>query len=75
VALQDSALSAALKTIFDAMAAASASAPKDNRWYADQLAAAIDAQIKTAVVNTVVTIPSTSAPGTPSGGTGTGSLS
>jgi hypothetical protein len=74
MALVDQALSAALLAIFTELKAAAATAPKDDKWYADKLAAAIDIQIKTAVVNTNVTIPSTSAPGTPSTGTGVGAL-
>ncbi|MDR1174102.1 MAG: hypothetical protein LBK83_01360 [Treponema sp.] len=70
MALVDSALASALKAIFDQM-----TEEKSNDWYADELAKAIDAQIKTAIVNTNVTIPSTSPPGSPSTGTGVGSLS
>jgi hypothetical protein len=45
MALQNSALSQALKAIFDAMEEA-----RDNQWYADQMAQAITDQIKTAGV-------------------------
>jgi hypothetical protein len=46
MALQDSALAQALKTIFDAMN----SEARDEQWYADQMAKAITDQIKTAGV-------------------------
>jgi hypothetical protein len=75
MALVDATLSAALKAIFDAMAAAASGTPKDNQYLADQLAAAIDTQIKTASVSVtvssvsgVMTGPSASGPGS---GTGT----
>jgi hypothetical protein len=64
MALSDSVLSAALKKIFDQM-----TTEKSNEWYADQLAAAIDAQIKTAVVTGSVTS------GEGSGGSVVGGLS
>jgi predicted amidohydrolase len=77
MALVDTALSASLKAIFDAMAAAASGTPKDNQWYADQLAKAIDNQIKTAVVSTTVTGSVTSGEGSGGSvvGSGTGSLS
>jgi hypothetical protein len=75
MALVDSTLSTALLAIFTEMKAAAATAPKDDKWYADKLAKAFDDQMKTAVVKTTVTIPSTSAPGTISNGTGVGGLS
>jgi hypothetical protein len=51
MALVDSVFSDALKTIFDTAKSAAETAPKDDQWLADQLALAIDTQIKTAVVN------------------------
>lgn len=57
MALVDSVLSASLKAIFDAMATAASGTPKDNQYLADQLAAAIDNQIKTAIVTVAVGIP------------------
>jgi hypothetical protein len=70
MALQDSVLAGKLKAIFDAMDGAASGTPKDNQWYADQLAKAIDDQIKTAQVSAgiPVTIPTTSASGSPSQG-------
>jgi hypothetical protein len=72
MALADSALSSALKAIFDQM-----TTEKSNEWYADQLAKAIDDQIKTAVVSTTVTgtVTSGSGSGGSVAGSGTGSLS
>jgi hypothetical protein len=69
--LQDSVFANKLKAIFDTMDTSAADNPKDNAWYAEQLAKAISEQIKTAEVNPgiSVTIPSTSSPGSPSQGT------
>jgi len=50
MALSDAALATALKGIFRQMREAASTSPKDDDWYADQLAAAIDTQIKTAEV-------------------------
>jgi hypothetical protein len=57
MALQEGALSSALKAIFDAMDGAAGGSPKNNQWYADQMAKAISDQIKTAGVpaGTVIT--------------------
>jgi hypothetical protein len=67
MALQTSALSGALLTIFDAMASAASDAPKDSAWYAEQLAKAITDQIKTAGIpqGAVVISVSGAATGTP----------
>jgi hypothetical protein len=67
VALQNSALASALKTIFDAMDNAASSTPKDNRWYAEQMAKAITDQIKTAGIpaGSVIVSVSGQATGTP----------
>ncbi|GHU01863.1 hypothetical protein FACS1894147_02550 [Spirochaetia bacterium] len=51
MALDESALASALETIFEAMSAASSGMPKDNKWYAAEMAKAITDQIKTADVN------------------------
>jgi hypothetical protein len=69
--LQDTAFTEKLKAIFDSMDTSAADSPKDNAWYAKELAKVINEQIKTADVNPgiSVTIPSTSAPGSPSQGT------
>jgi hypothetical protein len=77
MALVDSALSAALKAIFDTMKESAKTSPKDDQWFADQLAAAIDAQIKTAAVSTTVTGSVTSGAGAGGlvAGSGTGGLS
>ena len=64
MALSDSSLSSALKAIFDAMDAAAADSPKNNQWYADQMAKAIDDQIKTAEVQVGISVDG----GTASGG-------
>ena len=48
-----------------------------NAWrdtFASQLADAVDSFVKSGQVNTTVTIPVTSSPGTPSSGTGTGAV-
>jgi hypothetical protein len=51
MAIVDNVLSLKLKTIFDIMdSAAGTNAPKDNQWLADELAKAIDDQIKTAAI-------------------------
>lgn len=50
MALVDATFSTALQSIFSAMKSAASGTPKDDKWFADQLAAAIDAQIKTATV-------------------------
>ena len=50
MALNDSAFAQALKSIFDAMDGAAAGAPKDNAWYAAELAKAINEEIKKADV-------------------------
>ena len=69
MALNDNTFAQKLKAIFDVMDT-SAGAPKDNQWYAEQLAKAITDQIKTAEVNPgiPVSIPATSAPGSASQG-------
>lgn len=78
MALDDSKLASALKNIYSEMKTAAADSPKDDDWFAEKLAKAITDQIKTAEVNAgiSVTIPSTSAPGSPSQGatSATGSL-
>jgi hypothetical protein len=48
VALQESALADALKSIYAQMAAAASGVPKDDGWFAEQLAKAITDQTKTA---------------------------
>lgn len=73
MALVDATFSAALKTIFDAMSSASSGTPKNNQYFADQLAAAIDTQIKTATVN-VTSVSGVTAGGV-SSGPGSGTLS
>ena len=79
MALSDSGFAKKLKAIFDTMDASAADSPKDNAWYAEQLAKVINEQIRTADVNPgiSVSIPSTSPAGSPSQGTTTakGSLS
>jgi hypothetical protein len=64
MALNDSSFAAVLKGIFDALDAAASGTPKDNEWYAAQLAKAIDDQIKTAEVNPGIDVDG----GTQSGG-------
>ena len=54
MALVDATFSANLKSLFDQMRAASTGTPKTDQWFADQLAAVIDAQIKTASVSVSV---------------------
>jgi hypothetical protein len=60
MAVVDSVLSIKLKTIFDLMdSSAAGDAPKDNQWLANELAKAIDDQIKTAAIpagSVVVTV-------------------
>jgi hypothetical protein len=68
MALNDTGFAAVLKGIFDAMDAAASGIPKDNQWYAAQLAKAIDDQIKTAEVNPGIDVEG----GTQSGGSLTG---
>ena len=69
--LSDTLFAEKLQAIFDAMDTAAATSPKTNAWYAEQLAKAITAQIKTADVNPgiSVNIPNTSPSGSPSQGT------
>jgi hypothetical protein len=51
MALNDAGFSTKLQGIFDQMwEAASTDEPKSDKWFADQLAAAFDAQMKTATV-------------------------
>jgi len=50
MALSDSAFKAVLLGIFDAMSSAASGSPKNNEWYAGELAKAIDDQVKTADV-------------------------
>jgi hypothetical protein len=68
MALQESALASALEAIFSEMETAAAEQPKDNHWYAQQVAKAVTDQIKTAQVTGSVTS------GAGSGGSVTGSL-
>jgi hypothetical protein len=70
MALSDTVLAEKLKTIFDTMDTSAADSPKNNAWYAEQMAKAITDQIKTAEVNPgiPVSIPSTSPSGSPSQG-------
>lgn len=78
MALQDTTFAEKLKAIFDAMDTSAKDNPKDNAWYAGEIAKAITEQIKTAEVKAgiPVNIPSTSSPGSPSQGatSATGSL-
>jgi hypothetical protein len=64
MALNDDTFAQKLKAIFDAMDGAAGGTPKTNQWYAEQLAKAIDDQIKTAEVNAGIDV----AGGTQSGG-------
>jgi hypothetical protein len=48
MALKESDLSSALKTIFDEMSSSASGTPKNNQWYADQMSTAITNQIKSA---------------------------
>jgi predicted amidohydrolase len=64
MALSDSSFATVLKAIFKQMRDNSGGTPKDDDWYADQLAKAIDNQIKTADVNAGITVDG----GTVSGG-------
>jgi flagellar basal body-associated protein FliL len=70
MALVDNALKNALLAVFEEMT----TSPMSNADYAAKIAKAIDDQIKTATVSAgiVVTIPTTSPPGSPSAGTTTG---
>jgi hypothetical protein len=70
MALSDTGFAEKLKAIFDTMDKSAADSPKDNAWYAEQMAKAITDQIKTAEVNPgiSITIPSTSPSGSPSQG-------
>jgi hypothetical protein len=70
MALNDAALAGALKDIFRQMRDNAGGTPKDDDWYAGQLAKAVTDQIKTADVNAgiAVSIPSTSTEGSPSQG-------
>jgi hypothetical protein len=70
MALVDSALAANLLTIFQTMKSAASGTPKDETWLANQLAAAIDAQIKTASVTVAKGI-AVSTTGTAAAQTGT----
>jgi hypothetical protein len=76
--LSDSGFAEKLKAIFDTMDKSATDSPKDNAWYAEQMAKAINDQIKTADVKAgiPVSIPSTAAAGSPSQGmtSTTGSL-
>jgi len=56
MALSDAALASVLKSIFKQMRDSAGTAPKDDDWYADQLAKAIDDQIKTAEVQPGITV-------------------
>jgi hypothetical protein len=64
MALSDSTLATVLKGIFKQMRDNSGGTPKDDDWYADQLAKAIDDQIKTADVDAGIAVSG----GTQSGG-------
>jgi hypothetical protein len=64
MALDDDTFAQKLKVIFDVMDGAAGGTPKTNQWYAEQLAKAIDDQIKTADVNAGIGV----AGGTQSGG-------
>ena len=71
MALNETSLANALKAIYAEMGAAASGSPKDDDWLAEKLAKAITDQIKTAKVaaGIGVTIPATSAAGSPSQGT------
>jgi hypothetical protein len=71
MALNDSILSEKFKAVFDQMdSAAESDTPKTNQWLADQLAKAIDDQIKTAGIPTgsVIVAVAGQATGTPNPG-------
>ena len=68
MALVDSALEGALKGIFTQMEDAAWDSPKSGDWFAGELAKVMDTQIKTAEVNTGITVIG----GTVSGGALTG---
>jgi hypothetical protein len=54
MALVDSVLANSLKTIFQTMKNSASDTPKDDAWLADQLAKAIDDQIKTVEIATQI---------------------
>jgi hypothetical protein len=64
MALNDTSFATVLKGIFRQMRESAGGTPKDDDWYADQLAKAIDDQIKTAEVNPGIDVTG----GTQSGG-------
>jgi hypothetical protein len=64
MALSDGTFATVLKGIFKQMRDNAGGTPKDDDWYAEQLAKAIDDQIKTADVNTGIRVDG----GTASGG-------
>jgi len=72
--LDKASLTTALETAFGANETTGASKTSIEQMAAD-VADAVDTFVKSGTVGTVVTIPVTSAPGTPSTGTGTGSVS
>jgi hypothetical protein len=59
MALVDGALAGALKSIFKQMRDPASENPKGDDWYADQLAKAIDDQIKTGDVQTGISVAGT----------------
>jgi hypothetical protein len=69
MALVDDTLAGVLKGIFAAMRGAAGSSPKDDDWYADQLAKAIDDQIKTAEVQPGISVSTTGGPAAQQGQT------
>jgi hypothetical protein len=64
MALSDDALAAVFKGIFKTMRDSAGDEPKDDDWYAEKMAKAIDDQIKTADVNAGIAVSG----GTQSGG-------
>jgi hypothetical protein len=64
MALNDTALAGVLKDIFRQMRDNAGGSPKDDDWYAEQLAKAVTDQIKTADVNAGIAVSG----GTASGG-------
>jgi hypothetical protein len=71
-------LASALKQIFKAMRDSAGAAPKDDNWFAEQLAKAVTDQIKTAEVNAGIAVAGGTASGGPLAGAATsakGSLS
>lgn len=74
MALDKAGLKSALEIAFGAPDVADPTSKSNIQTMAQAVADAVDTFVKSGTVNTTVTIPSTSAPGSPSSGTGVGTV-